>query len=54
MRHAGYIVREFNDRFGNIEWKDQDKIEQVIAEELPAALTLRYPLLVREAVDEPL
>ena len=30
------IVREFNDRFGNIEWKDQDKIEKVIAEELPA------------------
>ena len=29
------IVREFNDRFGNIEWKDQDKIEKVIAEELP-------------------
>ena len=29
-------VREFNDRFGNIEWKDQDKIEKVIAEELPA------------------
>ena len=30
------IIREFNDRFGNIEWKDQDKIERVIAEELPA------------------
>ena len=30
------IVRDFNDRFGNIEWKDQDKIERVIAEELPA------------------
>ena len=29
------ILREFNDRFGNIEWKDQDKIEKVIAEELP-------------------
>ncbi len=30
------IIREFNDRFGNIEWKDQDKIERVISEELPA------------------
>ena len=29
------IIREFNDRFGNIKWKDQDKIEKVIAEELP-------------------
>ena len=29
------IIKEFNDRFGNIEWKDQDKIEKVIAEELP-------------------
>ena len=30
------IIKDFNDRFGNIEWKDQDKIEKVIAEELPA------------------
>ena len=30
------IIRDFNDHFGNIEWKDQDKIEKVIAEELPA------------------
>ena len=30
------IIREFNDRFGNIEWKDTDKIEKVIAEELPS------------------
>ena len=30
------IIREFNDRFGNIAWKDKDKIERVIAEELPA------------------
>ncbi len=33
------IVREFNDRFDNIEWKDQDKIEQVITEELPTKVT---------------
>ena len=29
------IIRDFNDRFGNIEWKDQDKIERVISVELP-------------------
>ena len=36
MERLSNIIREFNDRFGNIEWKDQDKIERVIAEELPA------------------
>lgn len=30
------IIREFNDLFGNIEWKDADKIRQVISEEIPA------------------
>ena len=30
------IIRDFNDRFGNVEWKDQDKIEKIISEELPA------------------
>ena len=29
------IIEEFNNRFGNIEWKDQDKIEKVITEDLP-------------------
>lgn len=27
------IVRAFNDQFGNIDWKDADKIRKVIAEE---------------------
>ena len=36
MERLSNIIREFNDRFGNIQWKDQDKIEKVIAEELPA------------------
>ena len=35
MDRLSSIVREFNDRFGNIDWKDRDKIEKVIAEELP-------------------
>ena len=30
------ILMEFNDRFGNINWKDPDKVAKVIAEELPA------------------
>jgi type I restriction enzyme R subunit len=29
------ILRAFNDQFGNIDWKDADKIRQVIAEEIP-------------------
>jgi len=30
------IVKAFNDQFGDIEWKDGDKIRKVIAEEIPA------------------
>ena len=30
------ILQSFNDQFGNIEWKDADKIRKVIAEEIPA------------------
>jgi type I restriction enzyme R subunit len=29
------IIKMFNDLFGNIDWKDADKIKKVIAEELP-------------------
>jgi type I restriction enzyme, R subunit len=29
------IIRTFNDLFGNIDWKDADKIREVIAEEIP-------------------
>ena len=29
------IVRTFNDLFGNVDWKDADKIQRVIAEEIP-------------------
>ena len=35
MDRLSNIIRDFNDRFGNIEWKDADKIEKVIFEELP-------------------
>lgn len=30
------ILRAFNDQFGNVDWKDGDKIGKVIAEEIPA------------------
>ncbi len=30
------IIKAFNDLFGNIEWKDADKIRKVITEEIPA------------------
>ena len=30
------IIKTFNDQFGNIDWKDGDKIRKVIAEEIPA------------------
>ncbi|MXX23852.1 MAG: type I restriction endonuclease subunit R [Caldilineaceae bacterium SB0668_bin_21] len=36
MERLSNILREFNDRFGNIEWQDKDKIEKIITEELPA------------------
>ena len=40
MDRLSHIIRDFNDRFGNIDWKDQDKIESVIAEELPAKVAV--------------
>ena len=36
MGRSSNILREFNDRFGSIEWKGQNKIERIIAKELPA------------------
>ncbi len=30
------IIKAFNDQFGKIEWKDEDKIRRVISEEIPA------------------
>ena len=33
------ILRTFNDQFGNIDWKDVDKIRKVIAEEIPAKVS---------------
>ena len=36
MERLSNIIREFNERFGSIEWKDQDRIQKVLVEELPA------------------
>ena len=36
MNALSQILREFNDRFGNIEWQDKDRVDRMIAEELPA------------------
>jgi type I restriction enzyme M protein len=33
------IIAQFNNLFGNIEWKDADKIRKVIAEEIPAKVS---------------
>ena len=35
MDRLSNILKQFNDLFGDIEWKDGDKIGQVISEELP-------------------
>jgi type I restriction enzyme R subunit len=29
------IIKAFNDQFGNVEWKDKDKIGRIISEEIP-------------------
>jgi len=34
--HLSTIIRAFNEQFGAVEWKDGDKIRQVIAAEIPA------------------
>ncbi len=36
LDQLSHIIQSFNDQFGNIDWKDADKIRQVIAEEIPA------------------
>ncbi|CZG60656.1 type I restriction endonuclease subunit R [Legionella pneumophila] len=36
MDQLSNIIKTFNDMFGNIEWKDKDKIRKMIAEEIPS------------------
>jgi type I restriction enzyme R subunit len=35
MELLSNIIKTFNDQFGNIEWKDADKVRKVITEEIP-------------------
>jgi len=35
LEQLSNIIRAFNDQFGNVEWMDADKIQKVIAEEIP-------------------
>jgi len=36
LDHLSNILREFNDLFGNIPWKDADRVRQLITETIPA------------------
>lgn len=36
MDRLSNIIKQFNNQFGNIDWKDADKIRKVITEEIPA------------------
>lgn len=40
LEQLSSIIKAFNDQFGNIEWKDADKIRKVIAEEIPAKVSM--------------
>jgi type I restriction enzyme, R subunit len=39
LDYLSVIVQEFNDLFGNIDWKDTDKIRKVIGEEIPTKVS---------------
>jgi type I restriction enzyme R subunit len=39
LDHLSNIIKAFNDQFGNIDWKDADKIRKVISEEIPAKVS---------------
>jgi type I restriction enzyme R subunit len=36
LEYLSNIIKAFNEQFGNIDWKDTDRIRQVITEEIPA------------------
>jgi len=35
MDYLSNIIKAFNDYFGNIEWTDEDRIHQLITQEIP-------------------
>jgi len=38
LEYLSEILREFNERFGNIDWNDEDKVRRFIFEEMPEKL----------------
>lgn len=39
LEQLSNILKMFNDQFGNIDWKDRDRIEKVLTEEIPAKVS---------------
>ena len=39
LEHLSRIIQAFNDQFGNIDWKDKDRIQKVLAEDIPARVS---------------
>jgi type I restriction enzyme R subunit len=35
LDHLSNIIKSFNDLFGNIQWKDADKVRKIISEDIP-------------------
>jgi hypothetical protein len=44
------IIKTFNDLFGNIEWKDEDKIRKVITKKLQRAWPKTRPIRMRRRI----
>jgi type I restriction enzyme R subunit len=39
LDHLSNILKVFNDQFGNIDWKDEDRVRKLITEEIPARVS---------------
>jgi len=39
LDHLSNILMVFNDQFGNIDWKDEDRVRKLITEEIPARVS---------------
>ena len=39
LDHLSNILRVFNDQFGNVDWKDEDRVRKLITEEIPARVS---------------
>ncbi|OOP55163.1 MAG: DEAD/DEAH box helicase [Candidatus Brocadia carolinensis] len=54
MDYLSNIIKTFNDQFGNIDWKDADKIRKVISDEIPAkvAADKAYQNAIRQSDEQ--